>query len=316
MSENKLGKLEEVGLRKIWPLEAQDFSEWLASEEGLNLLSETIKVNFSSTEREEKIGNFFCDILGVETATNKKIVIENQLEKTNHKHLGQIITYAAGSDASIVIWIFNEIQEEHRQAIDWLNDITNENISFFALEIKLYRIGDSKPAPKFELICKPNIFGKVSRRPTEIQGKQKEFWTEFKIYVDKKEEKDFTQGAAPRNWYEISAKLPNSIRIRLYVNTRDKEIRCELQILSAQAIYVHLMKHKEDIDSKLGQADWSEIEDEQRKIILRQSGFDIDSESKYESYFDWFIKNVKLLKETLLPYIEKYENNVLSDDKE
>ena len=314
MTEKQLGKLIEVDLRKIWRNEAQDFTPWLA-DEGLDLLGETIEVDISFEAKQVKNGDFFIDILGERSGTDEKIVIENQLDETDHDHLGKIITYSAGTDASIVIWIFREMREEHRQAIDWLNDITNENISFFALEIKLYKISESNPAPKFEIICKPNEYGKASKRPTEIQKKQKDFWAKFKSHADKQGEKDFTLGPAPRNWYEISRTLPDSIRIRLYVDTRKEDIRCEFQIVSAHSLYEHLIDRKVAIDSKLGQTIWyDDKQDTVTKIIIKQSGFDLDDESEYESYFNWFIESVKLLKETLLPYVREYEGKAPYND--
>lgn len=311
MSENKLDKLEEVALRKIWPQEAQDFSKWLASEEGLNLLSETIKVNFSSADREERIGAFSCDILGVETETNKKIVIENQLEKTDHDHLGKIITYSAGSDASIVIWIFREIQEEHRQAIDWLNDITNEDISFFALGIRLYKIGNSNPAPKFELICKPNIFGKASKRTSDIsetQRKQEEFWRKLRDCENKKREGNlrFSQTSKHQNYYTITTGY-RDIVINLYINTQQQEARCEFQIPEKEKLfYDYLMANEEDITIQLGKVEWRE---RGKSCIISQnrSGFNLDNEDKFETYFDWFIEKENLFRETLLPYLEEYK---------
>ena len=145
----KLGKLEKIDdLRTIWPHEAQNFTKWLAQEENLGLLSETIGIELVLEERESSVGDFSADLYASEEGTGRKVIIENQLEDTNHDHLGKIITYASGKNAEVVVWIVKRARDEHRQAIEWLNQHTDEKIGFFLLEIELWRIDESSPAPK------------------------------------------------------------------------------------------------------------------------------------------------------------------------
>ena len=145
----KLGKLEKVkDLRSVWKHEANDFTNWLSKEENLNTLSEEIGINIELISTEAKTGSFSTDILAVEANTDNKIIIENQLEATNHDHLGKIITYASGHDAKTIIWIVKEAREEHRQAIDWLNEHTDEEINIFLCRIELWKIGDSEKPSK------------------------------------------------------------------------------------------------------------------------------------------------------------------------
>ena len=143
-----IGKLEKVDLRDLWKHEERDFSAWLAQEENLAMLSDVIGVDINLIERESHVGGFSADLYAEEAGTENKIIIENQLEDTNHDHLGKIITYASGKNAKYVIWIVKHARDEHRQAIEWLNTHTDEEINFFLLEIELWRIGDSLPAPK------------------------------------------------------------------------------------------------------------------------------------------------------------------------
>ena len=153
----KLGKIERVDdLRTIWPHEANDFSKWLAQEENLALLSETVSIDIVLEERESAVGGFSVDIFASEEGTGRKIIIENQLEETNHDHLGKIITYASGKEAEVIIWIVKRARDEHKKAVEWLNQHTDENIGFFLLEIELWRINDSLPAPKFNVVERPN----------------------------------------------------------------------------------------------------------------------------------------------------------------
>lgn len=138
----KLGKLEKVkDLRSVWQNEASNFTKWLAEEENLNTLGDEIGIEIELISTEAKTGSFSADILAVEANTDNKIIIENQLEQTDHDHLGKIITYASGHDAKTIIWIVKEAREEHRQAIDWLNEHTDEEINIFLCKIELWKIG-------------------------------------------------------------------------------------------------------------------------------------------------------------------------------
>ena len=158
MAVNNLGKIKKIVLRKAWNHEASDFTNWLAEEDNLRLLSDGIGVDIKLIKTEAAVGRFNVDILAEEenTGNKNKIVIENQLEATNHDHLGKIITYASGFDANMVIWVVKEAREEHRQAIDWLNEHTDEDLAFFLVQIELWQIDESRFAPKFEIVSKPN----------------------------------------------------------------------------------------------------------------------------------------------------------------
>ncbi len=150
-----LGTLEEIkDLRGIWPHEAHDFTPWLAR--NIGVLGETIGIDISIKETESSVGNFNADIFALDADTGRKIIIENQLGDTDHDHLGKLITYASGKEADFVIWVVKKARPEHRAAIEWLNNHTDEGVGFFLCEIKVYRIGGSEPAPKFEIIEQPN----------------------------------------------------------------------------------------------------------------------------------------------------------------
>lgn len=136
-----LGKIEKVDdLRTIWKHEAHDFTKWLAEEENLALLSEAVGIDIVLEDTESPVGSFNVDIFASEEGTSRKIIIENQLEDTNHDHLGKIITYASGKNADVVIWIVKRAREEHRRAVEWLNQHTDETIGFFLIEIELWKI--------------------------------------------------------------------------------------------------------------------------------------------------------------------------------
>lgn len=157
----KLGKLEEVDIRELWKHEQYDFSEWLSKNENIELLNNEIGLTLTDIQKEVFVGTYRCDLVAKDEATGIKVIIENQLEATNHDHLGKLITYASGLDANVVIWIVKEAREEHRSAIEWLNNKTTNELSFFLMEIRAYKIGDSLPAPKFVVVEKPNDFVKT-----------------------------------------------------------------------------------------------------------------------------------------------------------
>jgi len=152
-----LSKLVEIkDLRVVWPHEALDFTPWLAEEDNITLLADAIGLDITVDETESGVRNFNVDIYAKETGTDRKIIIENQLEDTNHEHLGKLITYASGKTAEVIIWVVKTAREEHPAAMEWLNQHTDGNISFFLCEIKLYKIGNSELAVMFEVIEKPN----------------------------------------------------------------------------------------------------------------------------------------------------------------
>lgn len=161
MKHYDLGTIKKVDLKSVWPHEALDFTKWLAEESSLALLSEAVGMDLELREVESAVGSFRADIYAADTATGAKVIIENQLEDTNHDHLGKIITYAAGKGAQVVIWIVRHARDEHRQAIEWLNAHTDDEAAFFLVEIEVWSIGDSLPAPRFNVVEQPNEWARA-----------------------------------------------------------------------------------------------------------------------------------------------------------
>ena len=186
-----LGRLEKVELRNYWKDEARDFTPWLAEDDNINLLGETVGMELEVQEQEAKVGTFSADILCKDINTDRCVIIENQLEKTDHDHLGKVITYCSGLDAYTAIWIAKTFDEEHRAAIDWLNSITDDNYNFFGIEVRLFKIGDSALAPQFDIVAKPNNWSKQVKKQvsgsTETENLRLEYWSSFYDYVDKKD---------------------------------------------------------------------------------------------------------------------------------
>ena len=196
MSKIKLGVISKVDLRDAWKHEAKDFSEWLADPDNMQLLSDTVGIEIEVIDREFEVGKYRLDILAKESFTDNVIIIENQLEISDHDHLGKIITYGAGLNAKYIIWVLKDVRDEHLKAIQWLNDIVSDNIYLFLIEIELWKIDDSKPAPSFEILSqKNNWVSAVKSSSTNSESKNSykeshelhfEFFTKFGSYITEK----------------------------------------------------------------------------------------------------------------------------------
>ena len=199
-----LSKLEEIkDLRTVWPHEALDFTPWLSQDDNIALLADAVGLDITVDETESSVGDFNVDIFASETGTDRKIIIENQLEDTNHDHLGKLITYASGKSADVIIWVVKHAREEHKAAIEWLNNHTDEKVGFFLCEIKLYRIGNSEPAVKFEVIEKPNDWTKEERRVTlqmQLSSNAMIIGWHFRITLSKMHSLQRTSIAENRLW--------------------------------------------------------------------------------------------------------------------
>ena len=209
MNKPKLGRLKKAGLRDAWASESGDFTPWLAQAENLELLGEAIGIGLECTAQEKGVGPFRADLLCKDTATQHWVLIENQLERTDHSHLGQLLTYAAGLEAVTIVWVAEQFTEEHRAALDWLNEHTAEKINFFGLEIELWQIDDSPPAPKFNVVCKPNEWTRYiseaakSIDPDELGGRpqiQYQYWSEFLVVLRARTKVEESRSPQARAW--------------------------------------------------------------------------------------------------------------------
>lgn len=194
-AKRPLGRLERVELRSVWQGESVHFTPWLAQDENIALLGEAVGMDLAVESTEKGVGPFRADILCKETTSGHYVLIENQLESTDHIHLGQLLTYAAGLEAATIIWVARRFTDEHRAALDWLNSATKPGFDFFGLEIELWRIGDSPPAPKFNIASKPNDWSRSVRESagqgqggglSETKQLHLEFWTQFKQYLEER----------------------------------------------------------------------------------------------------------------------------------
>ena len=284
----KLGKLEEVDIRKVWPHEQYDFSKWLATEENIKELGDALNLSLTDVETETFVGNYRCDILCKDEITGKMVLIENQLEPTNHDHLGKIITYASGLDAAVVVWIVASARDEHASAIEWLNKHTDDEISFFLMEVHAYKIGDSDPAPQFKIIEQPNDFVKIVKAVSknsdmnESQKNRLEFWTQFNEVVDSQGKPFNKRKATTDPWYNVAI---GSSDASIFIDLVNKEhkIRVSLWINDNKDIFDALFQRKDEIETALGFGlEWNRLDNKKASYICTYiKGLDFKKQDNY-----------------------------------
>lgn len=292
----ELSKLVQIPLREVWKHEALDFTQWLALPANTELLSDTIGVNITETQTEVGVGQFHVDILA-EDEHGRKIVIENQLEPTNHDHLGKIITYASGLNAEVIIWIVERAREEHEQAINWLNDNTTEDANFFLLQVEAWKIGDSLPAPRFNIIAKPNDWAKTIKQSasgntiSELKLQQQAFFDKVVEYgKDHAPHIKSWQNSQPQHWHDIRIGSSKA-HISLTVNSRERRVGAEIWIGNDKELFHKLLSKRDSIESKLGyELNWQELPSKKasRIIVTRQGDFLKESES--ENLVQWLVQ--------------------------
>jgi len=313
----KLGKLQKIPLRDAWKHEALNFTNWLAEPENLQLLSDEIGIDIALIQTEASVGKFSVDILAEEENSNRKIVIENQLEPTDHDHLGKIITYASGFDAEIIIWLVKDVRDEHKQAIDWLNENTNEKVNFFAINIELWKIGESDLAPKFNIISKPNNWAKALKKTasSSAQGKvtdlkmlQLEFWTALNEYFNSNEISFNTRIPKPRHWYDLSIGCGQKAYLSLVVHKKESYCSVGLYIPNSKELYHELEKNKEAIELEATvNFEWMELPNKQAsRIITKQFDFDIEDTETWTKHHQWILETIELIKPIFAKYIQNF----------
>ena len=309
----QLGKVEKLAIRDQWKNEEYDFTPWLAKEENIQLLGDEINLDLEVEGIEMAIGSYKADIVARD-GYNRTVIIENQLEKTDHKHLGQIITYASGVEAEIMIWVCTQVTDEHRQAIDWLNEVTNANIAFFACEIELWRIGDSAAAPKFNVIASPNDWAKVvkstvgSKELTDTKKAHLDFWNGFKAFMEESGTPLKLRQPRAQHWYTLAVGR-SKFNISLTSNTQSAQIGCEIYIRgeNAKQAYSLIEQQKEAIESVLGKLEWHELPDGQDcRIKLARSG-NSKSQVQWGELHKWLKKQSESFYEVFAPIIKSLE---------
>lgn len=305
-----LRRLEEIkDLRTVWPHEALDFTPWLSQDDNIALLADAVGLDITVDETESSVGDFNVDIFASETGTDRKIIIENQLEDTNHDHLGKLITYASGKSADVIIWVVKHAREEHKAAIEWLNNHTDDKIGFFLCEIKLYRIGTSEPAIKFEVIEKPNDWTKEVRKnesANETQQRRYDYWVTFQDYAfqNVKFAKEFKRRKpSTDHWMNYSIGSSESYISVSQIRNRD-EINVALYIPDSKQLYRTLLEQKEDIERTAGiSLSWYELPERKASKVIIERAAEFENCNKWNEQFDWIIDIMLKMKKAFKKYL-------------
>lgn len=307
----KLGKLQEIDIRDVWPHEQYDFSKWLSSEENIQELGNVLNLSLTDVETEKYVGNYRCDILCKDEITGKVVLIENQLEPTNHDHLGKILTYASGLDASVVVWIVASARDEHASAIEWLNKHTDDNISFFLIEIHAYKIGDSEPAPQFKIIEQPNDFSKTvksiakNKELNESQRCRLEFWTQFNDVLEQRGKPFNKRKASTDHWYSVAVGS-SAWQLSIELVNKEHRIRVCAWIIDNKDRFDIIHQHKDEIESELGFAlSWKRMDSKKSSLICTYiDGLDYKSQENYPELINRSIDLVVKLRDVLGKYMK------------
>lgn len=303
-----LSTLEEIkDLRSVWPHEALDFTPWLA--DNIDLLADAVGLDITVDETESSVGDFNVDIYASETGTDRKIIIENQLGDTDHDHLGKLITYASGKSADVIIWVVKHAREEHKAAVEWLNAHTDDKIAFFLSEIKLYRIGNSEPAVKFEIIERPNDWAKEIKKADNSSPRHQrrlEYWTAFNDYVFNNAEfaKQFNRRKpSTDHWMEMSIGT-SGVHLAITMIQKRNETGVEFYIVDDKELFNQLLSKKETIEKDAGLAfDWQELPERKgsRVIVTRSANF--DDKNEWPAQFDWIMDSLLRIKKAFKKHI-------------
>lgn len=301
-----LGRLEKIELRDIWRTEAQDFTPWLARPANLVLLAEALGMDLEIEAQERNVGPFRADILCKDALDGSWVLIENQLERTDHLHLGQLLTYAAGLHAVTIVWVAAKFTDEHRAALDWLNEVTGEKFRFFGLEVELWRIGTSPAAPKFNVISTPNEWsrsvGEAARRIesdalSDTKAWQLRFWQ--LLHADMLGKAAVRpQKPAPQHWTNFSIGRSGFL-LGALLNSRQEKIGVELYINheQAKALFHLLVSDREQIEKELGfQLEWHELPHRAAcRIVYFLKAVDPKDERRWPEFRRWMIEHLEKL---------------------
>lgn len=302
----KLGKVIQVDVRRAWPNEAAHFTPWLASPDGLELLQDALGMDLEVEAMEQFVGPFRADILAKRTDTPDEhwVLVENQLEKTDHRHLGQLLTYAAGLKAATIVWVAQDFAEEHRAALDWLNEITSDAYQFFGLQIELWQIGASDPAPMLNILAEPNEWSREVKQSAEggvsdLKQQQLAYWQALRTRLLDRKSKVRPQKAHPQSWTTFAIGRAGTW-LGACVHSQKKYVWAEFCFRgpAGKVWYDELFAQKEAIEAEFGAPlSWERLEGKkQSRIAIYLEGADPTSEADWPRQHEWLIQQLERMR--------------------
>ncbi|MFC4357986.1 DUF4268 domain-containing protein [Halobium salinum] len=312
------GSLESQEVREYWSHEARDFTPWLANEIRADITSEledTLGLDLEVIEEEKSVGRYNVDIVAQVADDNRQVVIENQLGSSDHDHLGKSIAYASGVDADIIVWIAPKFNDEHQDAMQWLNENSREGVDLFAIRLEVWKIDDSKPAVRLNPVTEPSEWKEKARRPegelSRTKQLQEEYWTEFRNRIEESDSVLSARKPKPQHWYNNPIGK-SGYTLQFTTNTVENNLYVQLIIRDDAEAYQELESEQEQIESEIGEELlWRPPEEAQRdnsnrsKITLRRSG-NLSDQNRWDEYFDWMLENGERFHEVFYDRIQEF----------
>jgi len=308
---HQFGELDRLDLRAIWPDEASHFTPWLADH--ISELGSALGMELELLQREAPVGGFSLDLLARDLGRDRLVVIENQLESTDHDHLGKLLTYAAGHNAGAVVWVAKELREEHRQAIDWLNQRTDADTDFFGVVVEVLRIDQSAPAYNFRPVAFPNQWRKRDGGGTATSPRAQAYRAFFQDLIDRlREEHRFTGARVgqPQNWYSfasafsgisysVSFAMGSRVRAEVYIDVGEAE--------QNKAIFDGLSQEQERLEAEFGESlEWEPLEEKRAcRVALYRPGNIDDQPAVLDDIKRWAIERLLKFKGVFGPALER-----------
>lgn len=312
---SNLGRIIKLGIqeiRKIWPNEEKDLSPWIA--DNVDSLNDVLNLQIEIEGREEPVHNFRLDLTGTDNASKMPVVIENQFGASDHDHLGKLITYSAVKEAGIMIWIANEIQSAHKAAIEWLNKMSPQEMTFYGIELEVFQIDDSLPAPNFRLVAGPPP-SKRKPPPDEISPRNKRYQELFERLRTRILENapNFTRAKAlPQSWWGLGIgrsgfsvtsafTIDSKFRVEIYIDTGQKE--------NNDLAFTELKENSASIHEKVGkELIWDPLPESRAcRIYLARDGTIDDDQEKLTEIVEWATPLVIKFREVFGPLVKNIQ---------
>jgi hypothetical protein len=312
----KFGSLESQDVREYWEHEADDFTPWLADEirnEPISEIEDTLGLDFQIIDVEKSVGRYNLDILAEVVDDNRNVIIENQLNSSDHDHLGKSIAYASGVDADIIVWIAPRFYDEHRDAMQWLNENSREGVNLFALRLEVWRIGESEPAVRLNPVIEPSEWKEKAQRSddelTDTEELREEFWTAFR---DRIEERDTP--LSPRkpfpDYYYNNPIGKSGFELQFTIKVSENELGAGLVIRDDAEAFWELSEESDEIDAHFDkEVIWNEPEEtrsgkERSKIMITKFA-DVTDQERWDDCLEWMMQNGEMFHEVFYERVQR-----------
>jgi len=306
-----ISRITKISIREEFPNEAHNFTPWL--KENLHYIGEKLHLSFTDeVQTEVEVGKYRCDVLA-HTTDGRRVVIENQFGHADHDHFGKILTYAAGLEADVVIWIAEDFWEPHITAINWLNSKTSEEtLSFFAIKVGLIKIEDSKSALDVTIVKQPDEWGRqmkterITRERSERSIKYNEFWQHFVNYFEKLKNKNPSYG----HYVNIPSEMPNYPFTFMFTHGKFPAIQLYLQGDTNDKIFEKLKSHQVELESILPNLEWGFIGGKTVKVIrITREKECVFSDKDREEVMVWFSKTMQKFENAFNPLLKSFDSS-------